>query len=760
MATSGTWTNFVAGSSGTWYYSGTTLTVSGTGEMDNYLTNSLRPWDDCIDTVTSIVVGQGITRVGDNAFGWAPKLRYISLPTTLISIGEWAFAHVGDYLDQWQGINGVSVVLPEGLTTVEANAFSGNITHVTFPSTLTRICKDAFNSCELSQIELPDIVGAFLDIGEGAFANNKLTSVHIPTWCFMVGEGAFAANPLTSITCSSMRYSVVDGVLFNSDKTILLQYPCASTSSTYTVPDGVTKLGEGCFRCSNNLTEIHLPTSLTVINSYAFSGCDVLDSITIPDSVILVGLGAVRSCHALRSVTLSSSMFAIPESFASNCESLTEVIIPDSITSIGEWAFAWCESLTEIDIPKNVTTIGSMAFHDCHSLEKVNIPAGVTVIESSLFSDCYALTSLTLHKGITEIEYGAFAYSGLTELIMMAKTPPVIGKKIFEYTPNTAPTIYVPYGHGDVYKAADGWSEYAEYIVESDPAINLKSWLMGLALGMAGNPLPFTLEPPIAYIFNGVELPPLPKWDREKYPYAQIQYDNIIQAYEFTALSADAYYFYSSDMLLFGGESADNPVEGVVCHCYKPYDTWDELKVWDNCSVAINKLPWGKLIWQNFDAEYEGVRYMEASDPIPVYAGSSDPEKTPTSYSYNGVVLPKLPEWDREKYPYAVIGSTYKTIWVSGVPAGTRYVFVVFKSTRYKSASGGGFFFTVPAIEWVYYNNEWVKCKEFTEDNSTESDDGTYFSSIMYGPDWADHDVYNSDGTLYLAASEPTPVYE
>lgn len=118
-------------------------------------------------------------------------------------------------------------------------------------------------------------------------------------------------------------------------------------------------------------------------------------------------------------------------------------------------------------------------------------------------------------------------------------------------------------------------------------------------------------------------------------------------------------------------------------------------------------------------------------------------QKEATMYSYNWVVLPKLPEWDKAKYPYASIhldGSTgYYWLWLSTEPLSRGTLgFIQFPD----GATG---------IGSVYYPNEHTSWPEFT------MDEGDIFTTSAL---WANYNILNANGTVYLEASDPVPVYE
>ncbi|MCP4846827.1 MAG: leucine-rich repeat protein, partial [Verrucomicrobiaceae bacterium] len=75
-------------------------------------------------------------------------------------------------------------------------------------------------------------------------------------------------------------YTEVNGVLFNTEKTVLLTYPAGKTGTNYNIPDGVTSIGVQAFWSSSSLTSITIPDSVTSIGEGAFGGCTSLAEVT------------------------------------------------------------------------------------------------------------------------------------------------------------------------------------------------------------------------------------------------------------------------------------------------------------------------------------------------------------------------------------------------------------------------------------------------------------------------------------------------
>ena len=202
-------------------------------------------------------------------------------------------------------------------------------------------------------------------IGDDAFYYcTGLTSVAIPDSVTSIVSDAFVdCFSLMSITVDTNNpaYSSVDGVLFDKSQTTLIECP-GGRAGNYTVPDGVTSIGENAFWGCPSLTSITIPISVTSIGDLAFSGCYSLTSLTIPDSVTSIGYCEFLNCYNLTSVTIPNGVTSIGEFAFASCTSLANVTIPDSVSSIGEEAFANCFILTGVYFRGNAPSLGSGVF--------------------------------------------------------------------------------------------------------------------------------------------------------------------------------------------------------------------------------------------------------------------------------------------------------------------------------------------------------------------------------------------------------------
>ena len=420
-------------------------------------------FDDC-SGLTSIIIPNSVTSIGDHAFDNCSGLTSITIPDSVTSIGDYAFSDcsgltsitipdsvtsIGDRA--FQNCSGLtSITIGDSVTSIEENAFiycSGiirtengvsyvdkwvidcdnevrqvrlrddtvgiadrafyncsSLTSITIPDSVTSIGDYAFYNCSgLTNINISD---GITSIGDDAFYNcSGLTSINIPDSVTSIGDGAFSnCSGLTNITIPDGVTSIGDGAFSN-----------CSGLTNITIPDGVTSIGDYAFSNCSGLTNITIPDGVTSIGDYAFYYCRGLTNITIPDSVISIGVWAFWNCHNMKSVVIGDGVAKIEEGTFSGC-SLTNVIIGRNVTSIGNMAFQGCRA-TSITIPDSVTNIGNGAFYFCENLTSITIPDGVTSIGEQVFYNCSGLTNINIPDSVTSIGDSAFYNcSGLTNI--------------------------------------------------------------------------------------------------------------------------------------------------------------------------------------------------------------------------------------------------------------------------------------------------------------------------------------------------------
>ena len=188
--------------------------------------------------------------------------------------------------------------------------YCSSIKSVTIADGVTSIGDRAFDDCtNLASVTIPDSVTS---IGDYAFYfATSLENITIPANVTSIGECAFFnCSGITNITVDSANpaYSSDEyGVLYNKDKTELIQYPAGSAMTSYTVPDGVTNIGYGAFRTCKYLTSVIIPDGVTRIEEMAFSFSTKLRSVTIPETVTKIDHRVFLGCTALKHIYYSGS---------------------------------------------------------------------------------------------------------------------------------------------------------------------------------------------------------------------------------------------------------------------------------------------------------------------------------------------------------------------------------------------------------------------------------------------------------------------
>ena len=298
-------------------------------------------------TIPPYINGYPVTSIqGDAGNGvFRPNVTSVTIPTTVTSIGDWAFA--------------VDMALPS----------------VTIPGSVTSIGEEAFENCR--NLRSVIISNGVTSIGEYAFNFcTSLTSVTIPGSVTNIGHDAFSG--CSSLTSAYFEGNAPpdDGTAFDDDPAAIVYYEAGTTGWGPTFGGAPTEEETP----ASDFSYEYFYDSITIMGYHGPSGAVVIPPYINGYTVTGISTtGPISGFPNATSVTIPSTVTSIGEFAFMQCQSLTNVIIGDGDTTIGYEAFYFCDALTSVTIPNSVTNIGGGAFQWCARLASVTIPGGVTI---------------------------------------------------------------------------------------------------------------------------------------------------------------------------------------------------------------------------------------------------------------------------------------------------------------------------------------------------------------------------------------------
>lgn len=260
----------MCGDNAYWDFQSGILTISGSGDLYDYYVsldpNSVQtswisdiPWFEVKHEITEVVIGSGITGIGDNSFRGCYSMQTVSMPDSLQSIGEYAFA--GCFSVE-------AIIVPDSVQTIGERAFwNSGIKKLVLGSGVENcgalICLDCSN------LESVTFKEGIKSIGEKAFYDcSNISKIELPDGLKHIGEAAFCQ-------CSSVREIVIGQGLTEIPANLF----DSCKSETLVIPEGVTSIGIGVFYGNKTLTSVTLPSTLTSIGKYAFTQCGNLKDV-------------------------------------------------------------------------------------------------------------------------------------------------------------------------------------------------------------------------------------------------------------------------------------------------------------------------------------------------------------------------------------------------------------------------------------------------------------------------------------------------
>ena len=394
-----------------------TLTMSGTGEVTGSQ-SGCTGWKDYKDSITTLIIEEGITSIYQSTFASFTNLETIVLPQSLTSIGKMSFARCS------------------------------SLKNLNIPENITKIEYCSFEYCGIEELTIPDNV-EMLDYG--SFRN--CTSLKKLT----IGKGLKTVYP-AFIDCKNL-----EGV-YISDLSAWASIEYKNYVSSSVSPVWFSKK---LYLNNVLLTDLVIPEDVEEIKPGTFAYCESLKSITIPSTVKTIENNAFNGCINVTDVKISEGVESIGDYAFNSMDSIEEISIPKTVTNIGYSTFSYSKNLTAINvdpqstsyssvdgvlynydkttlikypqnkagetysIPSTVTMLEEFSFNECKYLKSMVIPSNVETVGTGAFDMCSGIKELTIEDGVKTLGDRAFFYTCVSEIVV-PKSVESIGNLCFQ----------------------------------------------------------------------------------------------------------------------------------------------------------------------------------------------------------------------------------------------------------------------------------------------------------------------------------------
>ena len=434
------------GENATWRLTDHTLTISGYGEIDkNFRSNIITNF---YGDYTSLIIEEGITSIPDDAFCKNKSLQNVSLPSSLKTIGSYAFSETSIK----------SIELPSGLNNVGDGVFSfcQELTKLSIPGTVKEIPYCFAEFCfKLNEIIINE---GTIGIEGNAFQNTGAAIVKLPLSIQYINSQAFSGCDVSKVYFSGSRIQTIDiNIDSYNDDLKDATWVCNDgtiNNGLYSVDAGVCGIHVNWFFCDDTLIisgngemydyagragtpwfykenvieKIIIENGITRIGNNSFDGYGI-KSVEFPSSLVEVGNNAFSDCANLNSINFNYGLKKIGEKAFYRTGNIKELKIPNTLETMGNMCFSESD-VEKVILPDSLLDVGSGVFSKCLRLKEINIPGSINTIPQRMLEGCNSIKSIVVGNGITSIDSYAFYNSGIVEITLPISIKE-IGKDVF-----------------------------------------------------------------------------------------------------------------------------------------------------------------------------------------------------------------------------------------------------------------------------------------------------------------------------------------
>ena len=315
-------------------------------------------------TIPTTADGMPVTAIADNAFNGNQSLTKVIMQEGITAVGEGAFSNMASLTE---------IVFPVSLRIIGSNVLTGtNVEKITLASNFNKQIRYLFGN------NIANVPASLVKI---KYANG-CTDINKVMWNVdkVKNEGdpvvLELADDWTSVPASAF-------------------YGCNGLVSLI-IPEGVQYIYDQAFQNCQYLEKVVLPTTLIQVYNYGFNNCIRLSDVNFEEALSLLRLDyqSFSDCDSLVEVTLPDNFDFLGMYALAWCNKLERVNFNNKIRTIDCYCLESCYKLKELVIPSSVTTISYRAFQYCNGLSVLIIPSSVTSVGEYILNECYGTTVL------------------------------------------------------------------------------------------------------------------------------------------------------------------------------------------------------------------------------------------------------------------------------------------------------------------------------------------------------------------------------